>query len=200
MSSLRSANLFISFGASLLAHFALLAVSLPVGVPTRAQAKSLMLEATLTSTRPSSAPEINDHSISLTAARSENTASMESPPHRGSITPTPAHFEHKTDQRNDVESGIIFETPFRPFYPLHLLNRGTRGHVTVKLLISDDGAFREIEIIDSTPTGAFDDEVLRALQTARTKPKAGQTNQRYVLSIVFDPGALGSTHKFIEQK
>lgn len=200
MSSLRSANLFISFGASLLAHFALLAVSLPVGVPTRAQAKRLMLEATLTSALPSPVQEINDRSISLIEVPSENTASIESPPHRGSITPTLAHFEHKTDQRNDVESGIIFETPFRPFYPLHLLNRGTRGHVTVKLLISDDGAFSEIEIIDSTPTGVFDDEVLRALQSARTKPKAGQANQRYVLSIVFDPGALSSTHKFIEQK
>lgn len=159
-----------------------------------------MLEATLTSALPSPVQEINDRSISLIEVPSENTASIESPPHRGSITPTPAHFEHKTDQRNDVESGIIFETPFRPFYPLHLLNRGTRGHVTVKLLISDDGAFSEIEIIDSTPTGVFDDEVLRALQSARTKPKAGQANQRYVLSIVFDPGALSSTHKFIEQK
>lgn len=201
MHSQNTANLIVSFSASLLVHFALLSIALPVGQPASTPASSLVLNVALSPSQSSSLQDMSNNSISLTDSFGfETKAAPEKATRQNAYNQASKLATEQIDKREHHESGIVFETPFQPFYPLHLLNKGTRGHVTVQLQVSEDGSFRDIEIIDSAPAGAFDNEVLRALQTARLRPKAVQFNQRYVLSIVFEPGAIGSTHKLIEQK
>ena len=57
-----------------------------------------------------------------------------------------------------------------PMYPLALAQQGIVGKVVVEVIINERGWVVETKVVESTPTGAFDNAVRHAISQWRYKP------------------------------
>jgi len=55
-------------------------------------------------------------------------------------------------------------------YPETALGAGTRGVVTLRLLIDHEGRLREASVVESRPAGIFDSAALEAVMALRFRP------------------------------
>ncbi|MCB1669703.1 MAG: M56 family metallopeptidase [Gammaproteobacteria bacterium] len=63
--------------------------------------------------------------------------------------------------RNWEAAPLLVRTPT---YPLRALHKGIEGHVVAEFRIGEDGKVTDTTIIESVPTGVFDNAVLRAVE------------------------------------
>ncbi|MBD3222949.1 TonB family protein [bacterium] len=57
-----------------------------------------------------------------------------------------------------------------PEYPYQARERGIEGYVAVKVLVSEDGSVRQVNVLKAKPKGVFDTAVRRAVPNWRFKP------------------------------
>lgn len=195
----------LSLLLSFLFHAMALSVSFPVGPARKPVSSSHILQVQLTESPKGTTS--SDPRINLVLEQELPNLDLQSTKRIASDSPTKHVLEHTANvqsggsteaasaQKTAID-GLLFEVPFQPFYPLDLLGKGVRGYITVQLRVDTEGRFQNIEIIDSHPTGAFDEAVLRSLASARVKVDAGLSNSRHVLTVVFDPSSLASHHRF----
>ncbi len=70
----------------------------------------------------------------------------------------------------DLDVGLTPLVSIPPMYPLRAKRRGIEGWVKVKFLVNPKGLVEKIEIIDSQPTGIFDQSAVQAVSSWRFKP------------------------------
>jgi periplasmic protein TonB len=58
-----------------------------------------------------------------------------------------------------------------PVYPPAALRDGVEGWVELNFTITETGAVRDIEVVDSTPRGVFESAAMEALASWRYKPR-----------------------------
>jgi len=85
-----------------------------------------------------------------------------------------------TSKQLDVHPAAAL--PVVPDYPEGSGGGGIEGFVTLKLLIDESGAVREVSLVDAQPPGVFEDSAVAAFRTARFLP--GQRNGRPVKSQI----------------
>ena len=54
-----------------------------------------------------------------------------------------------------------------PEFPRAAQRRNLEGHVTVRYIVTEDGAVTDVEVVEATPAGVFERAVLRALEAWR---------------------------------
>jgi protein TonB len=57
-----------------------------------------------------------------------------------------------------------------PIYPIQAKRRGIEGWVKVTFLVNQQGLVEKIKIVDSHPTGVFDQSAIRSVSTWRFNP------------------------------
>lgn len=72
--------------------------------------------------------------------------------------------------------------PVIPDYPDGAAGGDVEGFVTLKLLLDESGAVREVSLVDAQPPGVFEDSAVAAFRAARFLP--GQRNGRPVKSQI----------------
>ena len=70
-----------------------------------------------------------------------------------------------------------------PDYPAEADRRKLSGTVRLQLKVEADGRVSDVEVVNSTPTGAFDESAIQAFRTARFEPaqKAGRPVRALVM-------------------
>lgn len=59
---------------------------------------------------------------------------------------------------------------FAPRYPQRALNAGIEGYVVVAMTVMDDGAVKDVRIVEGSPIGFFEDAALKTASKLRYKP------------------------------
>jgi len=113
--------------------------------------------------------------------------------------PAPSKSSTSTDAEPSAGSfgmdAPVLELPFAPRYPIQLMVKGVRGSVTASFKVGRSGVPEDVEIIDSSPPGAFDSAVIDALQQARFSIDAVRPNSAWITTIIFDPSGTRSQGK-----
>lgn len=65
---------------------------------------------------------------------------------------------------NDERELVSFEAPE---FPRAAHRRNLEGHVTVRYVVTEDGAVTDVDVVEATPAGVFERAVLRALEAWR---------------------------------
>lgn len=65
---------------------------------------------------------------------------------------------------NDERELLSYEVPE---FPRAAHRRNLEGHVTVRYVVTEEGAVTDIEVVEATPAGVFERAVLRALEAWR---------------------------------
>jgi periplasmic protein TonB len=76
-----------------------------------------------------------------------------------------------------------------PIYPFKARERGVEGVVQVKLLVNMDGTVGDVQILDATPAGIFEDAVQKTVPRWKFKPGRldGQAVNAWIItSVRFD--------------
>lgn len=180
------------FAASLLCHFLLL--WLPPGPSLIKPQVSQPIPIQGHIGEASSRLSVPTPSLFSTPAEPSPPAVEPTPPHALSTEPAPQLPE------NPEETGIYnpphFENEFTPYYPLHLLAKGTRGSVSVEFSIGADGAPTDVVIVGGTNEEAFHVATLSALEFSRFTSGSHHRGMRYVLTVTFDPQGLAPFSTF----
>lgn len=112
----------------------------------------------------------------------------------------PETSEPSNQEESRAQAGFSgppeFENEFTPYYPLHLLAKGTRGSVSVEFSIGADGAPVDIAILGGSSEAAFQLATLSALELTRFSQAGRPRGLRYVLTVTFDPQGLVATSSF----
>ena len=58
-----------------------------------------------------------------------------------------------------------------PVYPAAALRDGVEGWVELSFTITESGAVRDMEVVDSAPAGVFESAAMEALASWRYKPR-----------------------------
>lgn len=78
-----------------------------------------------------------------------------------------------------------------PVYPRQALEDNVRGEVRVRITVDTDGKVKDTEILQSTPTGVFDNAALAAVRRWRFKPAevdGRPVEASMIQSLLFQPG------------
>ena len=73
-------------------------------------------------------------------------------------------------EASQVDRPPVALVPMNPTYPYQAKKFGINGYVKVRFLIDDSGVVGEIEIVESSPDGIFEESVQRALLNSRFRP------------------------------
>lgn len=100
-------------------------------------------------------------------------------------------------------SGIPLER-IEPIYPLHAIEKGTEGSVTLQFSIETDGTVSDVIVVESIPKGVFDRSAKIALrQWLYEKPRTKLTDVAVQLSFVLNADSsqlsLHNNHSKTEQ-
>jgi periplasmic protein TonB len=71
---------------------------------------------------------------------------------------------------DDLDTPLTVIARIPPPYPLGAKRRGTEGWVRVRFIVDDQGRVHQVEVIDSSPAGVFDDTVVRSVSSWRFSP------------------------------
>ena len=85
----------------------------------------------------------------------------------------------------EVDSVPRLRKKVEPFYPHSARRRGISGRVVIKCLVTEDGLPTRISIIESTPSGIFEDSVIDAVRKWRFTP--GTYQGRAVATWIMAP-------------
>ncbi len=83
--------------------------------------------------------------------------------------------------RNDAQATPIVR--ISPSYPIEAAEQGIEGQVSLRFTITDDGKVADVEVLDSTPSGTFDDAAVAALQKWRYDPKFAGSGHEVALAF-----------------
>ena len=86
----------------------------------------------------------------------------------------------------------VFDAAIEPVYPIQLLANGLRGSVKATFQIGVDGQINNIQIVDSKPTGRFDEVVFAAIKAATIKKGSATPGSRFSITVIFDPSGTGA--------
>ncbi len=99
----------------------------------------------------------------------------------GDLDLGPVVFE---DADLDEPPRPVLQTP--PPYPHRARQRGVEGNVTVKLLVTAEGVVADVQILEATPEGYFENAVVGAVGRWRFEPGriAGQSVASWVVTTL----------------
>lgn len=103
--------------------------------------------------------------------------------------PAPEIYYHGTDV--DVRAEATNSPDLE--YPEQALASGTKGTVKLRMKIDYKGAIREVEVLESTPKGVFDEAALKAARALKFKPairKGVPVGSIKQIEVPFDPDCM----------
>lgn len=83
--------------------------------------------------------------------------------------------------KNDAQATPIVR--ISPSYPIEAAEQGIEGQVSLRFTITDHGKVADVEVLDSTPSGTFDEAALAALQKWRYDPKFAGSGHEVALAF-----------------
>jgi protein TonB len=113
------------------------------------------------------------------------------PPSSGNDTAPVRSGVVKTSQRARYDIGEVDRKPrgavtVKPAYPYRARKMSIEGYVTVRFLVDQTGATRELTILEANPRGVFEPEVLKTLPKWRFEPaqKDGRVVETWVKTTI----------------
>jgi TonB family protein len=80
----------------------------------------------------------------------------------------PATVTGETIEVNGVNANLVMTKPPRPKHPREA--KGVSGWVRVECLVSPKGRIQSVRVVESQPTGVFDQAAIDAMKAVRFKP------------------------------
>ncbi len=70
----------------------------------------------------------------------------------------------------DLDSPLTVLARMPPIYPLNAKHRGIEGWVRIRFIVNEDGGVTDIDVVESEPSGVFDQSVIRCVSGWRFRP------------------------------
>ncbi|MGE0083922.1 MAG: TonB family protein [Desulfococcaceae bacterium] len=82
----------------------------------------------------------------------------------------PVSVPDQTFSEGDLDSPLTVLARVPPIYPMTAKRRGIEGWVRVRFVVSKDGSVGSIKVVESKPSGIFDQSVVRCVSGWRFQP------------------------------
>lgn len=100
-------------------------------------------------------------------------------------SPVPPTAAGETIEVNGANSTLVMTKMPRPTYPREA--KGVSGWVRVECLVSPKGRIQSVRVVESQPTGVFDQAAIDAMKAARFKPFKSTEPRLMIQRLIFSP-------------
>lgn len=105
------------------------------------------------------------------------------------VTPVPLADLSGVYQTDDLDRAPVLNFHVKPLYPYRAKRMNISGHIKVQFDVGSDGTVAAIKILESVPSGIFDQAVLQVVQRWQFQPgevMGDQVVTRMVKTIIFN--------------